>query len=82
MAHPVTDDPRKRTATEAMRLKPRATATDDVSAVRGARALDELLDLHDVTVGRLCRECLVEWPCRTKQLASIIAGERDHEGET
>jgi hypothetical protein len=46
------------------------------AAVAGARALDELLDLHtESQVTELCRECLLPAPCRTLELARIIAGE-------
>lgn len=48
----------------------------DTAADEGARALDELLDLHrpgEVAVA-LCRECMTEHPCRTLRLARTIAG--------
>jgi hypothetical protein len=52
----------------------------DPAAVAMARALDELLDLHIEAVARMCRECMLEFPCRTAQLARIIAGEA-HRGD-
>lgn len=44
-------------------------------AIAGARALDELLELHrEASIGRLCLECLTEYPCRTRRLAEVVAG--------
>lgn len=77
----MSDEPRKRTATEAMRLRPGAPA--DVARERAAGAVDALearlaevsarldavLELHDSSLVRLCLECLLPHPCRTRQLA-------------
>jgi hypothetical protein len=73
-------DPAKRTPTEAMRLKPatRPGAPAEVVHERTAdEALGELLELHSsASVVDLCRECLLPHPCRTRQLAEIVAGTR------
>lgn len=73
----MSDEPRKRTATEAMRLRPAGpsrAAVDRAEAVAGARALDELLELHSAPLVRLCRECLIPFPCRTRRLLEVVAG--------
>lgn len=86
-------DPKpRRSATDAMHLKPAAqrrqpaepvvepvaaiepTSPARVDAVAGARALDELLELHSRSLVRFCRECLLEYPCRTRRLLEVVAG--------
>lgn len=44
--------------------------------VAGARAMGELLELHTphAHVPELCRECLTDYPCRTRQLLDVITG--------
>lgn len=57
------------------RQPPRANA-QRAAAVAGARALDDLLELHSASqITELCRECLMPAPCPTLKLARIIAGE-------
>jgi hypothetical protein len=63
------------------RLGPPPPPPGPDTAAEGARALDELLELHmpgEVAVA-LCRECMTAHPCRTLTLARIIAGEPPEE---
>lgn len=67
------------TATDAMRLRgrrraPETPAAEEAPTDAGARALEELLELHSSGLVRLCRECLTPHPCRSRQLAEVIAG--------
>jgi hypothetical protein len=73
-------------ATGAMRLRRRAgdrqlteVERQEIAATAeaGARALEELLELHTPAWSSshtLCRECLTPFPCRSRRLADIIAG--------
>lgn len=69
------------TPTGSMRLRPAARrpdpsppAGDDATATAGARALDELLELHSEALVGLCRECITPAPCQTRRLLDVVAG--------
>lgn len=86
MSDETTPRPKPGPTTAAMRLRPatqpggrRRAAESNVPEIaeadRRRAALDELLDLHTPSpVTRLCRECITEHPCCTRQLAELVAG--------
>lgn len=67
------------------RLNPPPPIPTPASAVAEARALEELTELHSPAWAddpKLCRECLLPYPCKSRKLAGIIAGDTPTTEET